>query len=647
MRIPLDWLKEFVPVRWPAQDLAHRLTMAGLETAVVGGDLEVAVTPNRGDCLSVLGIAREVSALQGRVLSFKKTTAPKGGEAIKKCLKVQVQDRKGCPRYMARLIRGVAIKPSPAWMQKRLEAVGIRPVNNVVDCTNYLLAELGHPHHAFDSRFLRGDTIVVRREKAGTKFKTLDGETRECEPADLFICDEQGPVALAGILGGANSEVRPDTKDIVLEAAFFDPQRIHATAKRLKISTESSYRFERGVDPNGVENALHRVCQLIMQTAGGLPSRDWIDLYPNKIRPKQINLPAAEVKRILGLPIAPAQIKKILKSLGIAGTIPTWRSDLTRPIDLIEETARIYGYDKIPESRPRITVGLQEKPKGRGLYQAAARCLTGLGFTEGCHLGFVGEREVGDKGVALSNPLSADQTHLRDSLVPGLVKSALFNANRQVQSLKLFEWGKVFRWENGKVKEDRCLGLLAFGNEWPSQWQIKPKPVDFFTLKGALTRLFQAWGLEPFETEAQSQGEAVVLWQGVSIGRIDFLNLEVPMYVCEISLEKIIKNYQTQPAIFKPISPFPFVERDLALVVDSALPAQKIGEAIRQAGPPWLETFRVFDLYKGEGIEAGKKSIAFSLRYASKDRTLTNEEVNRAHEALTAHLEKTLPAKLR
>lgn len=647
MKVPLHWLKEFVPLRWPDKELARRLTMAGLETALVNGDLEVTVTPNRGDCLSVLGIAREVSALQGKLLVFKKISPPKGEEPIKKFLRVQVQDKKGCPRYMARVIRGVVIKPSPAWMQKRLEAAGLRPVNNVVDCTNTVMSELGHPLHAFDARFLRGNTIVVRREKTKTRFKTLDGETRDCEYSDLFICDAEGPVALAGIMGGANSEVRPDTTDIVLEAAFFDPQRIHAAAKRLGITTESSYRFERWVDPNGVENALHRVCQLIVQTAGGTPSRDWIDVYPVKIRPRKLSVTAAEVERILGVKIAPARIKTILKSLGLAGTIPTHRSDLTRPIDLIEEVARIYGYDKIPATRPRIAVGLAKKPKARSLYQAAAGCLTGLGFTEGCHHSFVGDEEIEEGSVALSNPLSAGQTRLRSSLIPGLVKAVLFNAHRQARDLKLFEWGKVFHWENDKVREDWHLGLAAFGNEWPPQWQIKPKPVDFFTLKGALAGLFETWGLKPFTLEAQDQSNARIVWEGEIIGQIRFLNIEVSVYVCEITIDKIMEKYKEKPLHFQPVSPFPFVERDVALVVDEGLPAEKIEAAIRQAAPATVQKIQIFDLYKGEGIEPGKKSVALSLRYASRERTLTNEEVSTAHEALTTHLEKTLPARLR
>lgn len=646
MKLPLDWLKEFVNVRWPPKELAHRLTMAGLETAVAGPDLlEVTVTPNRGDCLSLLGLAREVAALQGGPLPFNPPRPPKGEGPIKNWLRVRVLDRKGCPRYMARLIRGLVVKPSPAWMQNRLTAVGIRPVNNVVDCTNYVLAELGHPLHAFDTRFLRGGAIVVRREQAKTKFKTLDGEVRECEPADLFICDGQGPVALAGIMGGANSEVRPDTKDIVLEAACFDPQKIHATAKRLNIFTESSYRFERGVDPNGVANALHRVCNLIGETAGGEASRDWIDIYPAKIAPKPIALKASEVERILGIKIAPSQSKKMLRSLGVKARIPTWRFDLTRPVDLIEEIARMVGFDKIPETRPKITVGLQAIPKRRELYQKTAGVLTGLGFQEGCHLAFDSAEGEGD--VMLSNPLSADQTCLRSSLLPGLVKAALFNANRQVKRLKLFEWGKVFSWNNGRVEEDWHLGLLAFGEEWPVQWQIRPKSVDFFTLKGALSTLFAALKLEPFAVRAQDDASTSIDWQGSMIGRIEFLNTEVSIYVCEITMEKIIKNYKSQSSTFQPIAPFPFVERDLALVMDERISAQTIEAALRQASPPTLQQIQIFDLYKGGGIETGQKSIALSLRYASKDRTLTNEEVNRAHQSLIAHLEKVLPARLR
>src|SRR3989338_9225381 len=332
MKFTIDWLKEFCPVRFSVKELAHRLTLSGLEVEHIEEEGDTAIftlgiTPNRGDCLSLLGVAREVSAFQGKSLIVKTKTPPKGQTPIKNFLKVSVQDRKGCPRYMARVIRGVKIGPSPDGMQKRLKAVGIRPINNVVDCTNYVMWELGQPLHAFDYRLLRGKQIVVRNipspqpsptQGRGVIFTTLDGVERLCTPSDLFICDGEGPVALAGVMGGANSEVQDDTDTVVLEAAYFDPKRIHAASKCLQLVSESSRRFERGVDPNNVAQALHRLTGLIVETAGGTPSEDWVDIYPKKITAKKMILSFEEVKRILGMPLSPKQIKQSLGVLGFA-----------------------------------------------------------------------------------------------------------------------------------------------------------------------------------------------------------------------------------------------------------------------------------------------------------------------------------------
>lgn len=685
MKISLNWLKEFIPFRWSPEELAQRLTMIGLEVEQiekVKDDvcLHIGITPNRGDALSMMGIAREAAALQGKSLAPGKSPAlkmkapPKGNRPIRDFLSVRVEDAKGCPRYMARVIHGLTIGPSPAWMQRRLEAVGLRPINNVVDCTNYVMWELGHPLHPFDHRSLTGLQIVVRCEKEPMFFVTLDGASRACVPGDLFICDENNPVALAGIMGGANSEVRADTTTIVLEAAFFDPARIHRTRKRLKMQSESAYRFERGVDPGGVGAALHRVTELILQTAGGQATQDWIDIYPKKIKPRTLDLPLSEVTRLLGLKITAAGTQKILQPLGMKVTgkgksvkvlVPTFRCDVKEPIDLIEEICRLKGYDRIEATLPKIRMQLPHQPAGRCAEAAAAAVLQAQGYQEICPLSFASSKKAAALGlktpvVRLANPLSEDHDILRPSLLPGLLEAGAFNLNRQRSDVKLFLIGKVFE-QSKSVQESKRLGIFAAGQEWENQWGLPKKPSDFFSLKGILKLLSQSLFLDDFSFPPSelpswvvpSQG-AAIFWKGKKIGWCGKLSpnllkgyeIEQEVWALEMEWEGVGAKAGAKIRFKKP-SKFPFVERDLALVVAQDLPAQAIEEAIWAEKSPWIQSVHLFDLFKGESLPAGHKSVAFTIRYACPQKTLTHEEVHTLHERLTARLTADLPAQLR
>ncbi|MDO8494093.1 MAG: phenylalanine--tRNA ligase subunit beta [Deltaproteobacteria bacterium] len=680
MKIPVSWLKEFVKFSWVSAELSHRLTMAGLEIEAIHSEgsetvLELSITPNRGDCLSILGLAREVSALQGKALKLKNILPPKGQGKIKDFIQVELQDKSGSPRYMARGIRGVKIGPSPAWMQKRLQAVGIRPINNVVDCTNYVMWELGHPLHAFDHRFLNGQKIVIRKEKNPPKFKTLDGEERSCQPNDLFICDAQGPVALAGIMGGANSEVRDDTTDLVLEAASFDSKRIHATSRRLGLHSESSYRFARGVDPNGVANALHRVCALIVETAGGVPTTDWVDLYPKKIAPQKILLETKEVERILGLSLPTPAIKKYLSSLGfvVTGsaqklqvTVPTVRFDVTIPVGLIEEIARLHGYEKLPATLPKVQAGVSQTNLAV-MEDQALEHLTSLGFTETCSWAFVSQEEAATFAddarelIPLANPLSADLSHLRPSLMPGLLRGLAFNWTRQRKDVKLFELKKVFLKHAGQIVEEHRLGVVATGLEWGAHWQLKKKPIDFYSLKGLLQSLADRLHLGTLDFQIGEApdflvstlfsqlylGKELIGWIGsVRPELLKKLDIKGEVFALELNWSAWASSAKTVMKIISP-SKFPFVERDMALIVDAKLPAAKVEEEILKTENLWIESIHFFDYYKGENLPADKKSLALNVRYKDEKRTLTNEEVNQSHQTLIAHLEKALPAKLR
>ncbi|MDO8527794.1 MAG: phenylalanine--tRNA ligase subunit beta [Deltaproteobacteria bacterium] len=682
MRIAIDWVKEFIPLRWNAEELSHHLTMAGLEVESVEGKgdqtvLTLGITPNRGDCLSILGVAREISALQGKPFPFKPVPAPKGEGAIKDILKVKVSDTSACPRYMARVIRGLKIAPSPQWLKDRLTRVGLRPINNVVDATNYVMWELGHPLHAFDRRFLKGGEIIVRKEKSPLRFATLDGAEALCEAGDLFICDGERPVALAGIMGGKNSEVSEATTEIVLEAACFNPQQIHRTAKRLKIKSESSYRFERGVDPNGVANALHRVTEIILQTAGGKASADWIDIYPKKIKPASLLLSLSEIERHLGIEIPKTKVKQILEWLGfkigmkakcLHVQVPTWRTDISKTIDLVEEVARIYGYDKIPALLPPLQMNLPERPKERSVERQAVQCLTSLGFSETCHLNFTSEKKgvlfAADPArmVFLSNPLSEEHLCLRPSLLPGLLDAMSFNLHRQQENVKLFELKKIFKVDDTGPCENKHLAVAVSGREWPSQWQIKPKLVDFFSLKGLLNRLALELHLSPLQFMVRDfpsflvpTAAATIEYENKKMGWVGLLDpailkiweIETPLYALEIDWSLLSKAAESTTLSFKPLSKYPYIERDLALIVDARLPVQKVMESIKGSNIPWIQNVSLFDVFKGGSLPADKKSLAFTIRYASHERTLTNEEVNTTHVGLISRLEMELPAQLR
>ena len=682
MKFTLDWLKEFVSIRWSPEELAHRLTMAGLEveSVEVSGDdriFTLGITPNRSDCLSLVGIAREVSALQGKSFIHKPVASLKGAGSIKDFVQVKVHDTKGCPRYMARVVRGLRVAPSPAWMQARLTKVGLRPVNNVVDCTNYVLWELGHPLHAFDRRFLRGNQIVVRQEKGATRFVSLDGVERTCQPGDLFICDSEGPVALAGVMGGKNSEVRNDTQEIVIEAAAFDPKTIHRTSKRLGLSSESSYRFERGVDPNGVADALQRVTQLIVETSGGTPSADWVDVYSKKIKPHQINLPLSEIKRQLGIDLSAKEVSQIFNLLGFSSKktakgltvhVPTFRSDISKTIDLVEEVARLKGYGHIPATLPAIRTNLPVRPKQNQFQKQALDCLAAQGYSEACHLSFTSLNKArifepnAEAIVPLSNPLSEEHAVLRPSLLPGLLDALAFNLNRQCPDVKLFELKKIFSMKESRVVESKRLAVVASGREWGVQWQLKTKPVDFYSLKGLLSQLAKQFHLKPFDFSLKevppflvSSASSTLLCQGKKVGWGGLLNpgllknweIEGDVYAFEIDWSFLAEEAGKVALRCKPISKYPYIERDIALIVDNHLPAQKIEETIRGFSNPWIQKIQLFDLFKGGSLPAGKKSLALNIRYALSERTLTNEEVNETHLKLITRLESELGAQLR
>lgn len=622
--------------------------------------LEVNVTSNRGDCLSHRGIAREVAAILNFKISESKKHLFSNIYKLEDHVKIELKDRAGCRRYCSRVIKNISIAPSPAWLAERLTKLGVRPINNVVDATNYVMLKLGHPLHAFDHRFLRGGVLVIRKAGTSQKFQTLDQQTRELLPEDLVIADREGVVALAGIIGGANSEIRNDTKTVVLEAAAFDPVRIRKTARRLGLQTDSSTRFERGVPVESVKEALDELTSLILELAGGEPS-DAADLFPGRKKPVTLKLRSARLTQVLGNPPPAAMVTLLLKSLGLnpkkdaAGwkvTVPYYRFDLSREIDLIEEIVRLTGFGGIKAILPRW--------EARPLIESAASrhedqlrsFFAGRGFMETLHTSFA---ETGE--VALKNPLSAEMGALRNSLLPALLK--VYQKNRSTnEPSRYFEIRPVTK--KGFVEERRVAGIIG-GTRSPLNWRGAGDSVDFFDGKGILTDLvafskipetdFTAGGPEifhPAQSVTLKSGGAVLGFYGRLHPEI-LARAEIAeeVFYFDIDQARLTELWGRRPIGLKPLSPFPRVVRDLALIADRDLSFEKIVTAIRKRQVSWLAAITPFDLYQGEKIPAGKKSIAFSLVYENAERTLTDEEVNKTHFGLVEDLKRELGVLLR
>lgn len=685
MRVPISWLQEFISSGklTPAQ-IAERLTMGGLEVEridTVGDDtvLEIAVTPNRSDALSISGVAREFAALCKKRVKDISTKIPRGTDTIAASLRVTVADRARCPRYAARRLDGVRVAPSPSSVQRRLEAVGIRPINNIVDATNYVMWELGQPLHAFDARTVRGGDIGVRcATNTETNFTTLDGVTRALLPTDLLICDTQGAVALAGIMGGANSEVRPDTTTVIVESAYFVPTDIRRTSKRLGLSTESSRRFERGVDPNAVVTALHRAVALIQEWAGGTPSRDWIDLYPKKITPARVAVGLTDITRLLGIAVRRQRVADILKHLGcsVQGTgnpfrvaIPTFRPDLTRPVDLIEEVARIYGYDHIAPVLPPIAPHPVHRPSGWSVREQCLTRLQAMGFLETVHYAFEASAQAhafqwpGVKPLTLTNPLGQDQALLKTTLAGGLVDAAARNYRNGQTNVRLCELRPVIFVGPGEaLGESLRLAGIIFGNRYPQGWTSGQDVLDFFDIKGIVEMLLEGVGMQNVRWETDSlptflhPGHAAwAIYQGKRVGYAGALHpalkqqFEFPtaplLFECDVAA--LVAPATACHTPYQPLTRHPSVRRDISMLVERTTSAQTISETIHASHESWITTIHLFDCYDGERLPAGKKSLAYAIHYQHPARTLTDDEVNTVHARLMQRLVDTCGVEIR
>jgi phenylalanyl-tRNA synthetase beta chain len=687
MKISYNWLKEFVDLDLSPRDLAEKLTMVGLAVDGVeehGSDfvLEIDLTSNRPDCLSHLGVAREVAAIIGKSLQIPDGETGRLSDGTAKTsdvASVEILNPDLCPRYTARVIKGVKIGPSPEWLVKRLEVMGQRSVNNVADITNYVMLELGQPLHAFDLAMLRGQQIIVRAAGGGEKITTLDGEERELNSRMLVIADAERAVALAGIKGGEDSGITEKTVDVLLEAAYFTPAQVRATSKALGLSTEASYRYERGTDPEIVPVASARAAAMIAEIAGGQVLSGLVDVYPQKIQPAQINMRRARYEHITGLKVELSEAERILRSLGfgveadtekdlIRAVAPTWRIDTTIEEDLIEEVARIAGYDNLKTSLPG-SAGAGDYLPGETGRRSVRRVLTGLGYNEAISFSFVNavaDARLSDADdsarLQLQNPIDETAAHMRTTLLGGLLKALENNFNQGSRNVRLFEIGKCFLGAaEERPTEIERLAFVCTGARNEADWQAASARTDFFDLKGTVESVIESLGLPPLEFSTVETiahlhpGRAASLLLGdQTVGQVGQLHPRVAaeykfkqaVFVAELNLGALLNANRTEVR-YQPLPKFPTAARDLALLIDTTVPLAAIERAVNELAIPEQFGFRLFDLYAGKELPAGKHSIALSLRYRAADRTLTDEEVAEMHARIVQKLKQEFSAEVR
>ena len=702
MKILVSWLRDFVDLPPVTLDeLATTLSARGFEVASLApappgvqrtggapdGVIDIEVTANRPDCLSVFGIAREMAAAWKTPLSLDRyhNEDVRVGPGDVADLTVRVTDPDLCPRYAAALA-DVRVGASPPWLAARLEAAGVRPINNVVDVTNYVLMELGQPMHAFDLERLAGRQLEARRARSGERITTLDGQERTLDPEMLVIADTEGPQAIAGVIGGGPSEVAPSTRLIAFESACFQPHSVRRTAKRLGVSTDASYRFERGADVGAPVLALHRAAALLKESGAGTVRPPFIDCYPMPAEPRRLVLRHARVELLLGTRVKADVIARILTALGFDVTskapgndedeadasatwdivVPTWRVDVSREVDLIEEVARHRGYDHLPATFPPLTVPPASPAPGRAVDRAVRRTLMGLGFSEAMTFSFI-ERPTAEAFAAsaqavvdIDNPLSGKFAIMRPSLIPGLVEALGHNRRREHSDVQLFEVGR--RFEPGGERRSAAIAWTGAGHL--EHWSDRPRPVDFFDVKAAVEQLCAALGstvtLDAGGPAYLVTGRAATVQtsDGVTIGSVGELEPRLAdalgvgaadaVYVAEIDLEPLEAVAATLAD--RPIDPLPrhpSVVRDLAIVIDERLPAAAIRGTIRSVAPTTLVTIDEFDRYQGPGIAAGHVSLAMRLTFRAPDRTLTDGEVNDALQGIVTALTRSHGTTLR
>ena len=680
-----------------------------------GGDVvyDLEITPNRPDWNSVIGIAREIAALTGNPLKIPGIRDQRSGEKVQDLVAVRIDDAELCPRYTARVIKGVKIGPSPEWLRSTLEKVGIRSISNVVDVTNFVMMEIGQPLHAFDYHLIaKGSsgkpTIVVRHAGAGEKFKTLDNVERTLNADMLLIADEQKGIALAGIMGGQNTEINDATKDVLIESAYFNPTNIRRTSKTLGLRSESSYRFERGADVGICDWASQRAVQLILETAGGQLAESVVDAYPKPATSKQISLRHQKVGELLGVSISAEEQVRLLKNLGlqpvssgaahvplvqahpdtttllnkstVTGSegatatfeIPTFRVDLKRDVDLIEEIARLHGVEKIPATPPRGAIGSNAYDSVHDQIAEARRILAGLGLNEAQGQTLIGNAESrtpSESLVALANPLSSDMDVLRPSLLPGLIHSLRHNVSRKNYDVALFEVGRIFQRPagvspagQGGVKEERRIAIAITGQRNPLFWSggEREAKLDVYDLKGVIEEFFDQFGLRGMTYNRRAESTELFLESAtIQLGKQQLgefgqlvpalakkYDLRDAVFLAELNLELLLARRNPSKS-FKSIPSFPSIRRDVAMLVPEATTHDAILQVVKQTKPANLESVELFDVFRGKNVPEGQKSLAYAFTYRNSEKTLTDAEATATHEKLVEQFKKVLQATVR
>ncbi len=688
MKVPYAWLKKIISLRLSPESLAEKLTMAGLEVESISRDsadtiLDVAVTANRPDCLGMIGIAREVNAIlssgisRAKKISLSSSKIKESGERTSEHLKLVIQDNKLCHRYVARIIKNVKVKESPPWLRNRLKAIGLRPINNVVDVTNYVLMEYGQPLHAFDFARIEGRKITVRHARDEEEIVTLDGVKRKLDRSVLVIADSQKPQAIAGIIGGMDSEVTEASRDILLESAYFDPGTVRRTSKKLGVSTDSSYRFERGGDKGIVPDASLRAMSLIQELAGGEVLKGGLDGYPNPLKPVKIYLRLRRITEILGIEIEKSRIRAILNALGLKIEksddelwriyIPSFRRDLSLEIDLIEEIARHYGYARIPATLPSITIRPVHREFSYQIYDTCRDIMVSSGFQEVINFSFYSLKDFEnlklcpDTPVSIKNPLSEDQGIMRLSLSHGLLSTARFNLSKGEKDIKIFEIGKRFFLKDGNVPEEEyCLAALSLENVISGNWKKGDKKIDFYDMKGIIELLLERLGINDYDFKRGSiscisEGASSIIHLGDRnigwIGEADekllrASDINEKLFLFELYLGRIIPCVR-RTVHFKELPKYPASFRDVSIVVPDGIESKEIVRGMKKSGEAYLEKIGLHDLYRGEQIPSGHQGLTFRLTFRSLQRTLTEDEVNNLYSRIISDLKTAFPVELR
>ena len=640
----------------------------GLDDQVI----EIGLTPNRADCLGMAGIAREVALLND--LSVTPPVFSAADTAIQDKLPVRLEASASCPRYVGRVIRNVDVsRPTPTWMQERLRRGGVRSIDAVVDVTNYVLLELGQPMHAFDLGKLNGG-IVVRLAEQGESLALLDGQTVDLRADTLVIADESGPLAMAGIMGGQSSAVSAETRDLFLESAFFAPQLLAGKPRSYGLHTDSSHRFERGVDFTLQRTAMERATQLLIDIVGGQagPVIEMVEDSDLPPRP-DVTLRAARIEKVLGFDMAGAEVERILAGLGLGVTatndgwlcaIPSWRFDISLEVDLLEELARVYGYNNLPVTRIRADLALPSRPESQLSVRRVRRHLGARDYREAITYSFIepalqNRFDPEQAPVALSNPISTDMAVMRTSLVPGLLSAVLHNINRQQSRVRMYETGLRFLPSSRALEQVPTLAMILTGEREPIGWSSPVRGSDFFDLKGDVESLLALTGrAAEFEfTAAALPGlhpgqTAHIIRDGEVVGFIGAIHpsvgtemgFDVPVYTCQLDLAAVLDSGVPE---FQELSKFPEVRRDISFVIDKSTVVQPLLDEVRSAAGVYLKDLRLFDVYTGKGIDPKRKSLSLGLTFRDQSRTLGDEDVNQAVGQVIDLLEKNYKAVLR